>query len=197
MKKIVTISREFGAGGGTIGHLLAQETGMEYYDKELILMRAGKGNVDIYSLIKWDESVPINFGFTQSLFDFYNRPLSERIFQVQKETIQQVGEKGNCVIVGRNANTVLKEYDNSLHVFIHADIDFRLERMKEKMPDQSEQQILGEIRRVDKQRRKYCTYHTDTEFGDSRYYDVCLDSAKFGIDGCVKILKDIMRGVLR
>ncbi len=192
MKKIVTISREFGAGGGTIGYRLAQETGLEYYDKELILMRAGKGNVDLYSLIKWDESVPINFGFTQSLFDFYNRPLSERIFQAQKETIQQVGEKGNCIIVGRNANTILKEYDKTLHVFIHASIDFRLARMKKEMPDQTDQQILDRIRRVDKQRKKYCTYHTHTEFGDSRYYDVCLDSSRFGLDRCVEILKEMI-----
>ena len=192
MKKIVTISREFGAGGGTIGYRLAQETGLEYYDKELILMRAGKGNVDLYSLIKWDESVPINFGFTQSLFDFYNRPLSERIFQAQKETIRQVGEKGNCIIVGRNANTILKEYDKTLHVFIHAGIDFRLARMKKEMPDQTDQQILDHIRRVDKQRKKYCTYHTHTEFGDSRYYDVCLDSSRFGLDRCVEILKEMI-----
>ncbi len=192
MKKIVTISREFGAGGGTIGYRLAEETGLEYYDKELILMRAGKGNVDLYSLIKWDESVPINFGFTQSLFDFYNRPLSERIFQAQKETIQQVGEKGNCIIVGRNANTILKEYDKTLHVFIHAGIDFRLARMKKEMPDQTDQQILDRIRRVDKQRKKYCTYHTHTEFGDSRYYDVCLDSSRFGLDRCVEILKEMI-----
>ncbi len=192
MKKIVTISREFGAGGGTIGYRLAEETGLEYYDKELILMRAGKGNVDLYSLIKWDESVPINFGFTQSLFDFYNRPLSERIFQAQKETIQQVGEKGNCIIVGRNANTILKEYDKTLHVFIHASIDFRLARMKKEMPDQTDQQILDRIRRVDKQRKKYCTYHTHTEFGDSRYYDVCLDSSRFGLDRCVEILKEMI-----
>lgn len=192
MKKIVTISREFGAGGGTIGYRLSEETGLEYYDKELILMRAGKGNVDLYSLIKWDESVPINFGFTQSLFDFYNRPLSERIFQAQKETIQQVGEKGNCIIVGRNANTILKEYDKTLHVFIHASIDFRLARMKKEMPDQTDQQILDRIRRVDKQRKKYCTYHTHTEFGDSRYYDVCLDSSRFGLDRCVEILKEMI-----
>ncbi len=192
MKRIVTISREFGAGGGTIGLRLAEETGLEYYDKELILMRAGQGNVDIYSLIKWDESVPINFGFTQSLFDFYNRPLSERIFQAQKETIQQVGEKGNCIIVGRNANTVLKEYDNSLHVFITADFDFRLKRMMKKMPDQTEEQVADEIRRVDKKRKKYCSYHTNTKFGDSRYYDICLDSSSFGLEKCVDILKGLI-----
>ena len=194
MKKIVTISREFGSGGGTIGARLAQETGYEYYDKELILMRAGRGNVDIYSLIRWDESVPINFGFTQSLFDFYNHPLSERIFQAQKETIQEVGEKGNCIIVGRNANTILKEFDNSLHVFIHADFDFRLKRMMQKMPDQTEQQVAEEIRKVDKKRKKYCTYHTNTVFGDSRYYDICLDSSRLGLDRCVNILKDLVLG---
>ena len=192
MKKIVTISREFGAGGGTIGERLAQETGLEYYDKELILMRAGRGNVDIYSLIKWDESVPINFGFTQSLFEFYNRPLSERIFQAQREAIREVAEKGNCIIVGRNANTILKEYDRSLHVFIHADFDWRLKRMQEKMPDQTEQSVADKIRKVDKQRKKYCTFHTATEFGDSRYYDVCLDSSRLGVEKCIQILKGII-----
>ena len=192
MKKIVTISREFGAGGGTIGTRLAEETGLEYYDKELILMRAGRGNVDIYSLIKWDESVPINFGFTQSLFDFYNRPLSERIFQAQKETIQEVGEKGNCIIVGRNANTILREFDRSLHVFIHADFDWRLANMKQKMPEWTEQQVADEIHKVDKKRKKYCTYHTSTTFGDSRYYDICLDSSRLGIDKCVQILKELI-----
>lgn len=193
MKKIVTISREFGAGGGTIGYRLSQETGLEYYDKELILMMAGKGNVDIYSLIKWDEGIPINFGFTQSLFDFYNRPVSDRIFQAQKEIIQKIGEKGNCIIVGRNANTILKEFDHSLHVFIHGDFDWRLERMKQKMPDRTEQQVADELRRVDKKRRKYCSYHTATTFGDSRYYDLCLDSSRLGIDQCVNLIKAMIQ----
>lgn len=192
MKKIVTISREFGAAGGTIGNRLSQETGLEYYDKELILMRAGRGDVDIYSLIKWDESVPINFGFTQSLFDFYNRPLSERIFRAQKEAIREVAEKGNCIIVGRNANMILKEYDHSLHVFIHASLEWRLEWMKKKIPDQDEQQILDEIRKVDRKRKKYCIYHTNTQFGDSRNYDICLDVSRLGIDKCVEILKDLI-----
>lgn len=192
MKRIVTISREFGAGGSTVATAVAERTGLEYYDKELILMRAGRGNVDLYSLIKWDESVPINFGFTQSLFDFYNRPLSDRIFEAQKETIREVGEKGNCIIVGRNANWILKEFDRTLHVFIHASVEWRLAWMKKKMPDHSEAQILEEIRKVDRQRRKYCTYHTRTEFGDSRCYDICLDSGRLGIEKCVDILTELI-----
>ena len=109
MKKIITISREFGAGGGEIGRRLADSLGYDYYDKELILMAAAQADIDVSSLIEWDEKVPVNFGFTQSLFNFYNKPLSEKIFQAQKQVIRKIGEKGHCVIVGRNANAILKE----------------------------------------------------------------------------------------
>jgi len=76
MKRIITISREFGAGGGSIGSAVAKKLGFEYYDKEIILKAAGKSNMDIDRVMKWDEKVPSNFGFAQSLFDFYNREKS-------------------------------------------------------------------------------------------------------------------------
>lgn len=195
MKKIVTISREFGAGGSSIGRALAQRLGYEYYDKELVLMQAARSNIDTYQLLKWDEKVPIHFGFSQALLDFYSRPLSDRIFEEQKEVIRTVGEKGNCVIVGRNANTILKEFDHTLHVFIQADFNWRLEHMKEKMPDHSESQIIDEIKKVDKARYKHCAYYTDTVFGMSKYYDLCLNSSKFGIDGCVDIIQKMLERV--
>ena len=109
MKRIITISREFGAAGGTIGYALAQKLGYEYYDKELILKAARASNIDPESVMRWDERVSVNFGFAQSLFDFYNKPLSEKLYAVQEKVIREIGEKGNCVIVGRNANTILKE----------------------------------------------------------------------------------------
>ena len=146
MKKIITISRQFGAAGGTIGERLARELGYEYYDKELILSAAAESNIDIYSLVEWDEKVPVSFGFTQSLFDFYNRPLSEKIVDAQKKIIRKFAQKGNCVIVGRNANTILKEYDSVLHIFIHADIEWRLERMKEKMKGTPENKVIEIIK---------------------------------------------------
>ena len=79
MKRIITISREFGAGGGSIGSAVAKKLGFEYYDKEIILKAAGKSNMDIDRVMKWDEKVPSNFGFAQSLFDFYNRPQGEKL----------------------------------------------------------------------------------------------------------------------
>ena len=193
MKKIITISREFGAGGGEIGRKAAQALGYEYYDKELILKAARESNVDVESLLKWDEKVPMNFGFAQSLFDFYNKPLSEKLFSAQQQVIKAVGEKGNCVIVGRNANTILKEYDHALHVFVHADPYWRLERMKTKMPDLTEAKMSEQIRVIDKMRRKYCTYYTNTEFGVADYYDISLNTSKLGIDVCVQIICNLAK----
>ena len=152
MKKIITISREFGAGGGEIGRRLADSLGYDYYDKELILMAAAQADIDVSSLIEWDEKVPVNFGFTQSLFNFYNKPLSEKIFQAQKQVIRKIGEKGHCVIVGRNANAILKEYDDCLNVFVRADFNWRLNRMKDRMEHLTEAQAADEIRAIDRVR---------------------------------------------
>ena len=130
MKKIITISREFGAGGGEIGAKVAEALNWEYFNKELILRAAADSNIDVSNLLEWDEKVPISFGFTQSLFDFYSRPMSEQVFEAQKKIIIEIGQKGKCVITGRNANMILKEFDGSLNIFIHADFDWRLKRMR-------------------------------------------------------------------
>lgn len=188
MKRIITISREFGAAGGTIGYQLAQRLGYEYYDKEIILRAARSSNMDVESMMKWDEKVPADFGFAQSLFDFYNKPLGEKIFMAQEKIIREIGEKGNCVIVGRNADTILREYESSLHVFIHAKEYWRMEHMKQKMPDASEAKIMEEIHTIDKARRKYCAFYTNKEFGVADSYDICLCSSSLGIDKCVDIL---------
>ena len=194
MKKIITISREFGAGGGEIGRRVADELRYDYCDKELILRAARDANIDINQMLTIDEKPPLVFGFTQSLFDMYNAPLDERVFGAQKEIIRKLGERGKCVIVGRNANSILSEYDNSLHVFIHADKYWRAARLKEKMPEKSEKEILDDIKIVDKRRQKYCSHYTNTEFGSSKYYDLCLSTSSLGIDKCVQIILEIARG---
>lgn len=192
MKKIITISRQFGAGGGQIGRAVADRLGYYYLDKDMIIRSAMESsNLTPADFRMYDEKVPLNFGFGQSLFDFYNKPLNERLFAAQKEAILKAGEKGNCVIVGRNANVILKEFDYSLHVFIAASQYFRLQRMKEKMPDYSESKILEKMKLVDKTRKKYCTYYTNTEFGNADYYDLSLKSSTLGIDTCVDVICEL------
>ena len=117
--------------------------------------------------------------------------MSEQVFEAQKKVILEIGQKGKCVITGRNANMILKEFDGCLNIFVHADFDWRLRRMKEKMPDFTEEQVAAEINAIDKKRRKYCTFFTKTEFGHSDFYDICLDTSRLGIDTCVDIITHV------
>lgn len=195
MKKIITFSREFGAGAGEIGVKVAKELGYEYYDKELIVKAARTLNENPDSIIHLDEKVTMGFGFTQSLFDMYNKPSDERLYEAEKKIIKQIAEKGNCVIVGRNANSILSEYDDSLHIFIHAKNYWRINRLKnDKMPDVSEEKIVAHIKEVDKARRKFCAKYTNTEFGSADNYDISLCSSSLGINKCVEIICNIARG---
>lgn len=191
MKRIITISREFGASGGTIGTEVARRLGYEYYDKEIILQAAKMSNLDIDSLQKWDEKIPINFGFAQSLFDFYNKPLNEKLFEAQRKVIRGIGEKGNCVIVGRNANSILKEYDSTLHIFIYANDYWRLMNLKKRMPNETEAKIMERMHSVDRTRKKYCAYYTNTVFGMADYYDLCLNSSSLGVQKCIDLICDL------
>lgn len=188
MKKVITISREFGAGAGEIGKAVAAQLGYEYYDKNIIFKAADEYGIDLESISKWDEKKAVNFGFAQSLFDFYNRPLDEKIFEAQTAVIKKIAEKGSCVIVGRNANAILKHFDSTLHVFFCADTDFRLKRMLEQYPDVTEKKMLEQIANIDKKRKKYCTYYTNTDFGAAKNYDICLNTSKLGLEKCKDII---------
>ena len=191
MKNIITISRQFGAGGSTIGQAVADRLGYYYCDKDMILKAAMEsGSLSPEEVRYYDERVPREWGFGQSLFDFYNKPLDERLFVAQREAIKKVAENGNCVIVGRNANIILKEFDKTLHVFIAASERFRLERMQKKMPDMSEDKVLERLHSVDKARKKYCKYYTHTEFGNAAYYDLCVKSSSLGIETSVALICD-------
>lgn len=194
MKKIITISREFGACGGTIGRRVADELGYYYFDRDMIIQAAfASGNLSPDEIRRYDENVPHNFGLGQSLLNFYNKPLDEKLFQAQKEAIRKVAGKGNCVIVGRNSNVILQEYDSSLHVFISATKYFRLKHMMEITPGATEDQIEAQMKAADKARRKYCKYYTDTEFGNAAYYDMCLKSSTLGIDKCVEMICEVAK----
>ena len=175
MKNIITISRQFGAGGSSIGRKVADRLGYYYCDKDMIIRAAlESGTLTPQEVHYYDERVPAEFGIGQSLFDFYNRPLDERLFKAQSAAIKKVAEKGNCVIVGRNGNIVLQEYDRTLHVFISATDHFRIRRVQQDIPDLTDEMALEKIRSVDKTRRKYCKHYTNTEFGNGAYYDLKL-----------------------
>ena len=189
MKNIITLSREFGSGGSIIGRAVADRLGYYYCDKDMIIRSAlESGTLSPSEIQYYDERVPREFGIGQSLFDFYNRPLDERLFKAQSAAIRKVAEKGNCVIVGRNGNMVLQQFDRTLHVFISATEYAKVKKIREEMPSLTDEAALEKIRSVDKARKKYCKYYTHTEFGNAAWYDMCLKSSTLGYDACVDLI---------
>lgn len=196
MKKIITIAREFGAGGGEIGRRTANELGIAYYDRDIILKTAvASGKLDPEQVRRWDERVPHEFGFTQSLFNFYDKPLSEELWNAQVRAIRELADRESCVIVGRNADYILREFDHCLRVFVHADRHWRLMHMRELMPDTPLEQIEADMRSADRARRNYCAKRTGQVYGDSRNYDLTLCTSRLGLDKALQILLCAVEGM--
>lgn len=190
MKRIITIGREFGAGGGTLGRRLAKELGIEYYDRDIILATAkASAHLTPEQVRQWDERVPKEFGFTQSLFNFYSKPLGEELWNAQVHAIRELADKESCVIVGRNADYILKEYDHCLRVFVHADRSWRLLLMRQEMPDTHWNVLESDMDTADRARRAYCEKMTGRTYGDSRNYDLTLCTSTLGLEKAYQLLK--------
>ena len=191
MKRIITIGREFGAGGGELGRRLARDLGIAYYDRDIILRTAkASAHLSPEQVRRWDERVPHEFGFTQSLFNFYSRPLSEELWEAQVKAIRELANKESCVIVGRNADYILKEYDHCLRVFVHADRSWRLLRIRKEMPDVPLSVLESDMDTADRARRAYCEKMTGRTYGDSRNYDLTLCISSLGFEKAYQLLKE-------
>ena len=191
MKRIITIGREFGAGGSDLGRRLARELGIAYYDRDIILRTAkASAHLSPEQVRQWDERVPREFGFTQSLFNFYSRPLSEELWNAQVKAIRELANKESCVIVGRNADYILKEYDHCLRVFVHADRSWRLLRIRKEMPDVPLSVLESDMDTADRARRAYCEKMTGRTYGDSRNYDLTLCISSLGFEKAYQMLKE-------
>ncbi len=197
MKTIITIGREFGSGGHQIGKILADDLGIPYYDKEL-LERAAKDsglckeifeNQDekptssfLYSLVMDSYS----FGYSSNVMN--DMPLNQKVFLAQFDSIKQLAKEGPCVIIGRCADYALEDNPNLLSVFIHADMDARVRRIAN-IYGMTANKASDRIRKNDKSRSSYYNYYTCKEWGNADSYDLCINSAKYGIDGTVELLK--------
>lgn len=189
MRKIITIAREFGAGGGEIGKRVAKELGIAYYDKDVILKTAiASSKLDPNQVLKWDERVPKSFGFAQSLFDFYNKPLDEELWNAQKSALREMANHESCVIVGRNGNYILRKFDHRLNVFIHAGFQWRVNRMMTLMPDTAREEVAADVKQVDKARKRYYEYYTGSTYGNLMDYDLTVNTELLGLDKAVQMI---------
>ena len=193
MKKfVITIGRSYGSGGRMIGMKIAEELGIKCYNSELLIEAAKASGICAEVFEKIDEK-PISafLSFTTGKYDHGEMPLNHKVFLAQMQTIKQIADRESCVIVGRCADYVLKDYENVINVFIHAPLEDRVQRVIERdgiAPGKAEKRV----RRIDKERASYYNFYSTKRWGAAESYDVCLDSSTFGIDGCVKIIESMI-----
>lgn len=187
--KVITISREFGSGGRTIGKKVAEELGLPCYDRELIQKIAGESGFHEQYIQQSGEDAAGRFAAALSSRAF--GPTNEDyLWKIQFKIITELAKKGPCVIVGRCADYVLRETADCLRVFIHADLAFRADRI---VKVYGERGISPEqrVKEKDKRRAAYHRFYTDMKWGYARNYDITLNSGTIGIDSCVSIIKKL------
>ena len=194
-KTIVTIGRQYGSGGREIGRRLAEKLGIPFYDKKLIEMAAKESGMDPEVFAHVDETATNSLLYALSMGNFavnsqtgqlLENSINDRVFFAVADYIRKVAEKGSCVIVGRCADYILRERTDTLNIFIHADLEHRIQRVKEEYG--KEHRVEELIRKIDKQRANYYNYYSSQKWGNLANYDLVLDTGKFGIDGAVAIL---------
>ena len=174
---IYTIGRELGSGGYTVAKLLAERLGIKLYDKEL-LAQAAKDS-----------------GFCEEIFENHDeRPTNSFLYSLvmDTDTIKKIASEESCVIVGRCADYALASNPDCLSIFVHADMDDRIKRVS-KREDVTESKAKDMIQKRDKQRSSYYNYYTCKKWGDSRSYDLTLNTSKITPEACVDIILDFRK----
>lgn len=185
--RIVTISREFGSGGRTIGKKVAKTLDIPCYDAELIQKLDEESGFTESYVKEAGEYVPdglLSFAFSNRTFGPTNEDI---LWDLQYKVITELAEKGPSVIVGRCADYILREKADCLKVFIHADMAFRAQRIVE-VYGEREQSPEQRLRDKDKRRAAYHRFYTDMKWGHAQNYHITLDSGVLGIDRCVEII---------
>ena len=203
MKNIViTVARQYGSGGRTVAKMLSEELGIHYYDKELSKVASELSGINEGLFIDADEKVKTKWGAGLARrhgTKIYDGSLKQpgdadytsdkNIFGYQAEAIRYLAKKGEpCIIVGRAADFVLRDFDNVLRVFVHADHDFLMQEAG-KVQSLEGKELEKFIAQIDKARADYYQYHTGGVWTDARNYDLCLNSGVLGFDKCVEAIK--------
>ena len=194
---IITIGRECGSGGRHIGKKLAEELGVKCYDKELIDVAVKKSGLCKEIFETHDEKPTSSFlyslvmdtyslGYASSAY--MDMPLNHKVFLAQFDTIKHIAEEESCVIIGRCADYALAEFPNVVSVFITADEDVKILTLMDRH-DMTEAQAKSFMVKTDKKRASYYNYYSSKRWGDSKSYDLCINSSKVGMDGTIKIIK--------
>ena len=189
---VVTITREFGSGGRTIAKKLAEELGYDYYDYELVQKIAQESGFAEGFIEEFGEEVS-----TGGFFSFFGNNwgalnINDQLYFAERKVILELAEKGNCIIVGRCVDYILKDRKDTLNVFIYADMEWKKDRIVN-LYGETDVDIEKRILEKDKRRKAYYKYYTDRKWNRAANYHISLESSELGIDTCVEILKSIVK----
>lgn len=190
-KRIITISREFGSGGRFIGEEVAKKLGIAYYDKEMIGQIAEQAGLSSAYVRESAELSPKKgwFAYAFSGRDITGKSVEDMVYEAQRKVIMEIAEKENCVIVGRNADFILKDRKDVLNVFIHGSIPEKVRRICS-LYNVTEVDAIKMINDIDKRRRTNYNFYTEQKWGMAENYTMSLNSSVLGYDLCQKIIID-------
>ena len=198
---IITIGRQFGSAGREIGYQIADYFGIKLYDKEM-LSRAAKESGICEEIFETHDEKPTNSFLYSLVMDTYSMgysggsysdmPINHKVFLAQFDAIKKIADEGPCILVGRCADYALADYPETVSVFICADEADKIERIKE-LHNVNDAKARDIMIKLDKKRSSYYNYYASKRWGDSRSYDLCINSSAVGIDGAVKIILEFSK----
>lgn len=188
-KRIITISREFGSGGRFIGEEVAKQLGIKYYDKDIIAQIAEQSGFSPEYITEKAELSPKKglFAYAFSGRDVTGKSIEDMVYEAQRKVILEIAEKESCVIIGRNADFILKDKDDVLNVFIHGDMPEKVARIC-KLYNVTEEEAERMMADIDKRRMTNYRFYTDQKWGMAKNYTLSLNSSELGYDLCEKII---------
>ena len=193
-KRIITISREFGSGGRFIGEEVAKKLGIAYYDKNVINEIAEKSGLSPEYIQENAELSPKKglFAYAFAGRDITGRSVEDMVYQAQRKVILDLVRKEPCVIIGRNADYILKDRDDILNVFIHGDMPEKIQRISQ-LYRVTEQEAVKMMADTDKRRMTNYNFYTDQKWGKASNYTLCLNSSQIGYDRCEAIIIECVK----
>lgn len=188
---VITVSRQFGSGGREIAQKLADRLNIPYLDNELIQRAAEKSGYSKEIFDQADQKPTGSLLYSMSLFASngvgFDLPLSDKVFLVQSDVIKEAAEQGSCVIVGRCADYVLRDFPSVISIYIHSNIEKRIKRAVEKYKVDSVK-CKDVIAKNDKRRAAYYNFYTGNRWGQAENYDITINSGKLGVEQTVEAL---------
>ena len=190
-KRIITISREFGSGGRFIGEEVAKQLEIAYYSENIIDQIAQQSGLSPEYIEENAELSPKKglFAYAFSGRDITGKSVDDMLYEAQRKVILKIAEKELCVMIGRNADFILKDRDDVLNVFIHGDMPEKIKRIC-KLYNVTEDVAVKLIKDTDKRRRTNYNFYTEQKWGMARNYTLSLNSLQLGYERCEKMIID-------